>query len=311
MVDLMKLAEDLLQVGFGDADPGVGDGDLHGFLNAGRREAHRATLRRELDRVGDEIEQHLLELARVGEELARAVDVGLELDVLLGHERLHGFDDLVDDLGDRYDLQPQLHLAGLDLREVEDIVDQAEQVLAAGEDLVQESCAGWSVELAVTRIREQLGEPDDRVERRAQLVAHVGEEDTLVAVCFLQRPVALLELDDQMAPVQRGHERAEDLLSAGRLVVAECGGETSGDDDERPWRSKAAHGQFDHAGLDVIDVDSAHAVGQIRELPAEHGDLRLVHAAAGGWFTGRIKKYRGAATDQPRRPLERAAGEGI
>ena len=281
----MKLAEDLLQVGFGDADAGVGDGDLHGFLDASRRDAHRATLRRELDRVGDEIEQHLLELARVGEELARAVDVGLELDVLLGHERLHGFDDLVDDLGDRYDLQPQLHLAGLDLREVEDIVDQAEQVLAAGEDLVQESCAGWSVELAVTRIREQLGEPDDRVEGRAKLVAHVGEEDALVAICFLQRLVALLELDDQMAPVERGHERAQDLLGACHLVIAECGGETSGEDDERPWRGQAARGQFDHARLDVIDVDPAHAVVQTPELPAENGDLRRVHADAGAWLT--------------------------
>ena len=43
---------------------------------ARRRDGHGAALRRELDGVGDQVEQHLLELAGVGQHLAGAGDVG-------------------------------------------------------------------------------------------------------------------------------------------------------------------------------------------------------------------------------------------
>ena len=69
----------------------------------------------------------------------------------------------------------QLELAGIDLGEVEDVVDDVVKMLAALVD-----------ELGVFRLArlerahhpqlERLGETDDRVERRAQFVAHIGEE---------------------------------------------------------------------------------------------------------------------------------------
>jgi hypothetical protein len=42
------------------------------------------------------------------------------------------------------------------------------------------------VDLAEHLLREHLGEADDRVERRAQLVRHVGEELRLVLVRLLE-----------------------------------------------------------------------------------------------------------------------------
>ena len=63
-------------------------------------------------------------------------------------------------------------LAGLDLREVEDVVDDAEQVLAGALDL-RDVVALLGVERGLER---QVRHADDRVHRRADLMAHVGQE---------------------------------------------------------------------------------------------------------------------------------------
>ncbi len=90
--------------------------------------------------------------------------------------------------------------AGLDLREVEDVADEVEKIGArrvngAGElDLL----AG---QIVVRILGELLAEDQDAVERRAQLVRHVGQELGLVfggerqlRRLFLQRAARLLDL---------------------------------------------------------------------------------------------------------------------
>ena len=69
----------------------------------------------------------------------------------------------------------QLQPPGFDLRQVEDLVDEHEQVLAVGLDPLQEPQVGFFQVLLLV-LQEDVGETDDRVERRAQLMAHVGEE---------------------------------------------------------------------------------------------------------------------------------------
>ena len=70
-----------------------------------------------------------------------------------------------------------LELAGLDLREVEDVVDDRQQRLAGVADRLRVvALAGVEVGL-----EQQIGHADDAVHRRADLVAHVGEEVGLEA----------------------------------------------------------------------------------------------------------------------------------
>ena len=77
-------------------------------------------------------------------------------------------------------LQLDLDLAGLDLGEIENVVDQVEQVLAAGMDGVEIFAALF---LALGEAAAQhVGEADDRVHRRADFVAHAGQEFALGAV---------------------------------------------------------------------------------------------------------------------------------
>ena len=93
----------------------------------------------------------------------------------------------------------QVELAGLDLGEVEDVVDHRQQVI--GRELHHpEVLALLGGELGVQR---QLGHADDAVHGRADLVAHVGQELALGPVGGLggllgphQLPLRLLPLGD-------------------------------------------------------------------------------------------------------------------
>ena len=91
------------------------------------------------------------------------------------------------------------HRAGFDLRQIENVADQVQQVGAgavngAGElDLLRR-------EIAVRVVGELLAQDQDAVERRAQLVRHVGEEFRLVlrgqrelGRLLLQRAARLLD----------------------------------------------------------------------------------------------------------------------
>ena len=113
------------------------------------------------------------------------------------------------------------HLAGFDLGQIEDVVDQREQVLAAAEDVADEAALLLG-HLADQAVLEHLGEADDRVERRAQLVRHVGEELGLhparvleLDVLLLQRLLEALELghvarrgEHALQPAGRGRGRS-------------------------------------------------------------------------------------------------------
>src|SRR5262245_31569131 len=70
----------------------------------------------------------------------------------------------------------QLDLAGLGLREIEDVVDQIEQVGAAALDVAQIFAVALTPDRPVHLRDHHVGEPDDGVQRRAQLVAHRGQE---------------------------------------------------------------------------------------------------------------------------------------
>ena len=69
-------------------------------------------------------------------------------------------------------------------------------------DLVQELVSGHLVVFAGAVVKHQLREAEDRVERRSKLVAHVGQELTLVPVRDLEFVVEVF--DRILGPLPRG-----------------------------------------------------------------------------------------------------------
>ena len=124
-----------------------------------------------LDRVRDQVEQHLLEAVAIGVHVPvvrEPVGVAVQRDGLLaglwGEERDH----FLDRVGERDRLGRDRHLAGLDSREVEDLVDQRKEMPAGFQDVGD--VLGLALIEAVQL--EQLSKTYDRVHRGAQLVAH-------------------------------------------------------------------------------------------------------------------------------------------
>jgi hypothetical protein len=183
-VSLHERLEDPLLVLLRDADPGIPDADGQCRRGTGERahvgvparlggpelDAHLA-LCGELERVGEEILEDLTQALGVGDDGLRGVrgQHDRETEPLgLGHllevpeqgaaELLEGDVDAL-----------HRHGSGLDLRQLEDAVEQLEQVVARREDHPRVLDLGRR-HGAVRVVLELLGQDEEAVERRAQLV---------------------------------------------------------------------------------------------------------------------------------------------
>ena len=117
---------------------------------------------RELHRVGEQVERDLLDRAPVGLEADAGRDAGGDLEALVLGARgddAHGVGE------DRVELdvfEVELDAAGLDLRHVEDVVDDVEQVLPAVLNVAAVLVILVGAERAEHPGFHDLGEADDR-----------------------------------------------------------------------------------------------------------------------------------------------------
>ena len=163
------------------ADAGVGDRD--GDLRVAVPERLRAGVQRdapalgELDRVAEQVEQHLAHAGRIADQrVVRAgVDVHVEREALDDRLLAERAGDALDQAGQRERGLFQLQPAGLDLGEVEHVVDDAQQRLrriADGRD-------GAPLRAVEALALQHVDHAEHAVHRRADLVAHGGEEGRL------------------------------------------------------------------------------------------------------------------------------------
>ena len=181
-VDLAEALEQDRQVGGVDADAGVADGEADAAARRLEADAqrHRAA-RRELDRVVEQVEQDLPQARVVADHAGRQalVDGDVQGEATLHRRRLHQGEALVDEERQGEGSRRQAQGAGVRLRDVEDVVDHAEQRGAPATD---------PLGVAPARRRQggfpqqEVGEAEDGGERRADLVAHGREEVALHAL---------------------------------------------------------------------------------------------------------------------------------
>ena len=132
-VGLLELVEDAGLLLRRDADAGVAnlEHDLAGARPGLDHDADAAGLG-ELDGIAGEIEQHLAEPRGVADD-ARGqplVDVGGDLQALGLRARAEQLDDVLDQAVERERLRLEFELAGLDLGEIENLLDQRQQRVA-------------------------------------------------------------------------------------------------------------------------------------------------------------------------------------
>src|SRR5688572_20243314 len=143
-----------------------------------------AALRRELRGVRKQVRHHLQQALAIGMHLAlRRVAVRLEAHAEALREPLVQDHRLAHQLVDREELRRERELSGLDLLDVEDVVDEVEQALAVALGDRGE-LSDLLVDLAHHAARDELQRADDRGERRAQLVGKRRGEFLLHAFRF-------------------------------------------------------------------------------------------------------------------------------
>ena len=142
-VGLLERLEDELLLVLGNADARIGDGDFDRTLGLvedrvgrtpalfGATHAERdAALRREFERVREQVEHDLLKplLVRADRLRQLAVELDVEVEALVGGELAEGPLHVLLEVLHRHLADLDRHRSGFDLRQVEDVVDQVEQV---------------------------------------------------------------------------------------------------------------------------------------------------------------------------------------
>ena len=157
---------------------------MQSVLAAGalERQAHRALLG-ELERIAQQVEQDLLQAQRIADHALRHVgrDIGGELQALGGGLRRQRLGHALDQLDGRELDAFEVEAAGLDLGEVEDVVDDAQQRRRR----VAHGAERFALLGRERRALEHVDHAQHAVHRRADLVAHGGEEGRLGLVGLL------------------------------------------------------------------------------------------------------------------------------
>ena len=170
----------------GDPDPGIGDTQYQLRALDGGGNRHAAAALGELDGVGDEVQRDLLERARIavhhGQVLRRAGD---QIDAVVARLQRQQIAAVQERRARRERLRRNFEIAGFHLGDIEDAVDDRQEMLAGIVDQLRVFLAARGVEHHRLFMHDHLGEADDGVQRRAQFVAHGGQEPGLGGIRLL------------------------------------------------------------------------------------------------------------------------------
>ena len=202
-VGLPEGFEDRPLLVLGDADARIGDREVEhraavvAHVFADRHE--HVTRLGELDGVADQIGDDLRQTDRVADDAGRRVrrDVAQELQALGVRAHAERLERVADGVGERKRHRFELQLPRLDLREVEDVVQNRQQRLGGRLDGVEAVGLIWC-QLGVECQRRHA---DDAVHRRPDLVAHVRQELALRLRGVLCRLLGLRQLELRGRPL--------------------------------------------------------------------------------------------------------------
>ena len=135
---------------------------------------------RELDAVADDVDEHLTQPVGIADQAVGHVRVHVADQLQALPVRLHGegAHRVAEQLAQLEVVGNQLELAGLDLRKIQEVVDQPEQAAGRRPHRVER----LPLARAQRSIEHQLSHAEDGVHRGPDVMAHVGEELVLGAI---------------------------------------------------------------------------------------------------------------------------------
>ncbi len=155
-VELTEGLKEGVEVGGGDADAGVAHGEAEVRGADGDAEGDGA-LGGELDRVGEEVHEDLLEAAGVGDVGGKmGVEVEVQIEVGDPGEFLDDRDRALAEISNPHGFKIQFFAVGLNFGQIEEVINQGEEVVAGFHDR-SEILVLFGIEGAVDLFKEGLG----------------------------------------------------------------------------------------------------------------------------------------------------------
>ena len=240
-----------------------------------RPDPHRdPTLLRELDGVTHQVQHDLPEPQGIAEKRVRRLrrDLPREIESLGAGSDDQRFHRVIDAFPQRERNRLHAQVSGFDLGDIEHVVHDGEERFARGPDEL-EIFALLGAELGLQR---NLSEADDRVQRRADLVAHVGQEVGLRPVRFLGRLLGDQQL--RFGALAHAHFAAQPVVSRDQAggALADLDLEVVLRPEQVPLRTPVQDQLGCQVGALAVQVD------EDRHLGLEHLRIHGLHDVVDG-----------------------------
>ena len=260
-----------------------------------------AALQRELERVGEQVEDDLLPHLAVDEDRRGKLPAfhGEGQSGLL-HDRSEGARQIRRDRAEVDGLEFRPHASRLDAREVEQRVDQFQQPQAVAMDDANQLVA---LRIARRPVHQQVFErPHHQRQRRPELVTHVAEERRLRPVDGGEGFRALPFFLVGARVGQRRRELVGDQVEKAAVVIVERPQRVDADDQASGASARA--GRRKRKYLDQFGRRGGQAL-----LGAGRGALQLVIEI--GEREGHVRRVRGQRLDRDHARVARRPGRGV
>ena len=138
-----------------------------------------------LDRVGEEVHDHLVDAGIIAVKLARKmrIHVHAKFQILFARPFRNGVNKVGDQRRRTVTHGDDLHLSVLDLGEIQDAVDEGKKVSSRRADVSRV----FHDLLAVRLPHDHFVHAQDRINRRSDLMGHIRQETALRLVCLVRR----------------------------------------------------------------------------------------------------------------------------
>ncbi len=219
--------EEALPGGGFDADPGVDHRETQAYMLVGvfelRDFERHLTALRELHGIAQQVQQHLPQPAGITPQSGRHTggDQGAQFQPLAGGRFRHHVQRILHDFAQLKIQVFEVQFAGLDLGEIEDVIDDGQQALGAPADLL------GVIELFGVQPggQQQIRHADHAVHRGADFVAHVRQKLALRAIGRLRRVARAFEF--RLGPVDVRHvvDHGQEVVHFAVLPTDALGGD--------------------------------------------------------------------------------------
>ena len=305
------------QILVADADAVVLDREDDARRFRARADRDLAAAVGEADRVRQEIEQNLVERALVGDHFGKIVGADLSSSTPASRARsARRSQQPAMTCAGREGLRRDLEIVGLDLRHVENAVDHRQQVVPGIVDEAGIFVAASGIERQHRFLHQHFRKADDGVERRAQFVAHGGEEAALGGIGALSLRARVLER--LLLPLAFGHvaQHRDDFAAASSpaSAVARSSGRqriSIHTNCVAGW-PLASTILAPHAELDRAALSQGRGVAERGEIGGTVGDVDAVEQAMPMQFDDRATEQQfGGRRDEQHRAVAAMAGDHV